>query len=276
MSTIGDNLERLFSLEGKVIAMTGAAGGIGSILAKGLAAAGGKLALCDLREDEVRKLAGEIEGAAGFGVDVLDTGSIRKCVEAAVAAFGRIDVLINCAGINKREGILDVAESTYDRIMGINLKGVFMMCQAVGGQMVKQGGGNVINIGSHNDEGMLGGCSVYGATKSGVIALTRAMAVEWAQHNIRANAISPGHILTPLTTVTWEHPTRSVWLRDRIAMRRPGKPEELVGICVMLASDASSYMTGQAYHVDGGCLCGGDPWDFDTQYQGDRSAMPLF
>ena len=100
------------------------------------------------------------------------------------------------------------------------------------------------------------------------------MAVEWAQHNIRANAISPGHILTPLTTVTWEHPTRSTWLRDRIAMRRPGKPEELVGMIVMLASDASAYMTGQAYHVDGGCLCGGDPWDFDTNYKADRNKMP--
>ncbi|MDR1519423.1 MAG: SDR family oxidoreductase, partial [Planctomycetota bacterium] len=212
----------------------------------------------------------------GFGLDVLKIDSIQKCFDAVVVHFGRIDVLVNVAGINKREGLLDVAEETYDRIMGINLKGVFMVSQTVGRQMLRQGGGNVINIGSHNDEDMLGGCSVYGASKSGVVALTRAMAVEWAQHNIRANAISPGHILTPLTTVTWEHPTRSVWLRDRIAMRRPGKPEELVGICVMLASDASSYMTGQAYHVDGGCLCGGDPWDFDTQYKADRSKMPLF
>ncbi|MDR1535426.1 MAG: SDR family oxidoreductase [Planctomycetota bacterium] len=276
MSKIGDRLERMFSLEGKIILMTGAAGGIGSVLARGLSEAGGRLALCDLRGDEAEKLASGLEGSAGFEVDVLDSGSIRRCVAGVAARFGRIDVLINCAGINKREGLLDVAEETYDRIMGINLKGVFMFSQAVGRQMVGQGGGNIINIGSHNDEDMLGGCSVYGATKSGVVALTRAMAVEWAQHNIRANAISPGHILTPLTTVTWEHPTRSVWLRDRIAMRRPGKPGELVGICVMLASDASSYMTGQAYHVDGGCLCGGDPWDFDSQYKTDRSRMPLF
>ena len=274
MSKIGDNLERMFSLKDKVVLLTGAAGGIGSILAGGLAEAGASLALCDLRADDVKKLAEGMEGAAGFGVDIMSVKSINECVDAVVAKFGRIDVLVNCAGINKREGILDVTEETYDRIMGINMKGVFMMSQAVAKQMVKQGGGNVINIGSHNDEGMLGGCSVYGATKSGVVALTRAMAVEWAQLNIRANAISPGHILTPLTTVTWEHPTRSVWLRDRIAMRRPGRPEELVGICVMLASDASSYMTGQAYHVDGGCLCGGDPWDFDTAFKGDRDKMP--
>ena len=113
---------------------------------------------------------------------------------------------------------------------------------------------------------MLGGCSVYGATKSGVVALTRAMAIEFAQYGIRANAISPGHILTDLTQVTWDHPTRAPWLRERIAMKRPGSPEELVGMAILLASNASSYMTGQAYHIDGGCLCGGAPWDYDTQY----------
>jgi NAD(P)-dependent dehydrogenase (short-subunit alcohol dehydrogenase family) len=246
-----------------------------------MAAAGATMAMADLREDDVKKLAAQIAnetgmGAEGFGVDMSKTQSVRDCAAAVKAKFGRIDVLVNCAGINKREGLLDVTEETYDKIMSINLKGVFFMSQEVGKIMAAQGGGNVINIGSHNDEAMLGGCSVYGATKSGVVALTRSMAVEWAQLNIRANAISPGHIRTALTQVTWDHPTRGDYLRDRIAMRRPGSPEELIGMCVMLASDASVYMTGQAYHVDGGCLCGGDPWDFDTAYKGDRSAMPAY
>ncbi len=274
MSDIGGYLESVFSLKGKVILLTGAAGGIGSVLARGMSKAGATMALADLRDEDVRKLAEELGDAGGFAVDMSKTDSVRECVAAVAAKFGRIDVLVNCAGINKREGLLDVTEETYDRIMNINLKGVFFMSQEVGKLMAAQGGGNVINIGSHNDEGMLGGCSVYGATKSGVVALTRSMAVEWAQLGIRANAISPGHIRTALTTVTWEHPTRGDYLRDRIAMRRPGAPEELVGMCVMLASDASRYMTGQAYHVDGGCLCGGDPWDFDTAYRGDRNAMP--
>ena len=113
---------------------------------------------------------------------------------------------------------------------------------------------------------MLGGCSVYGAAKSGVIALTRSMAVEFARYGIRCNAISPGHILTELTQATWEHPTRATYLRERIAMERPGMPEELVGMAILLASDASGYMTGQAYHIDGGCLCGGTPWEYDTNY----------
>jgi hypothetical protein len=108
--------------------------------------------------------------------------------------------------------------------------------------------------------------SVYGASKSGVSALTRSMAIEWARFNIQANAVAPGHILTPLTQVTWDHPTRSVYLRERIAMRRPGTPEEVAGLVLMLCSPASSYMTGQTYHLDGGCLAGGTPWDFDTKY----------
>lgn len=184
-----------------------------------------------------------------------------------MARYGKIDVLFNVAGVNKREGLLDVEEADYDRIMNTNLKGLFFMSQAVAREMYKRRTGSIINIGSHNDEGMLGGCSVYGATKSGVVALTRAMAVEFAQYGIRANAISPGHILTDLTQVTWDHPTRAPWLRERIAMRRPGDPDELVGMAILLASDASSYMTGQAYHIDGGCLCGGAPWDYDTQYK---------
>ena len=199
-------------------------------------------------------------------LDVADRSSIQSCVDEVVARYGKIDVLFNVAGINKREGLLDVEEETYDRIIDTNLKGLFFMSQAVAREMYKRKSGHIINIGSHNDEGRLGGCSVYGAAKSGVIALTRAMAVEFAQYGIRANAISPGHILTELTQVTWDHPTRSVYLKDRIAMGRPGRPDELVGMAIMLASDASSYMTGQAYHVDGGCLCGGAPWEYDTKY----------
>jgi len=271
MPQVSSYLHSLFSLEGKVILMTGAGGGIGEELARGFAQAGGTVALCDINVARCKEIKDNLTmggiSAGAFDLNVTCNDSIRSCVGAVLSDFGKIDVLVNCAGINKREGFLDVEEATYDRIMGVNLKGVFMLSQEVVKHMIERGGGgSVINIGSHNDEAMLGGCSVYGATKSAVRALTRSMAVEWAKHGIRANAISPGHILTPLTTVTWEHPTRSVYLKDRIAMRRPGNPGELVGLAVLLASDASSYMTGEAYHVDGGCLCGGAPWDYDTKY----------
>ena len=221
-------------------------------------------------KQKCRELADEIAAHGGaataHALDISDLDSIHRCVDEVMQRYGKIDVLFNVAGINRREGLLDVEPETYDRIMDTNLKGVFFLSQAVAREMYRRRSGNIINIGSHNDTGMLGGCSVYGASKSGVVALTRSMAVEFAQYGIRCNAISPGHILTDLTQVTWQHPTRSEYLRERIAMGRPGEPDELTGMAILLASDASSYMTGQAYHVDGGCLCGGRPWDYDTQY----------
>lgn len=269
--SVASNLEKIFSLENKVILLTGAAGGIGEVLAKGLAGAGGDMVLCDIAMDKLDALVEKIQQAGdkakGYELNVANMDSIKSCVDKVIADYGRIDVLINCAGINRREGFLDVEESTYDKIMDINLKGLYFLSQEVAKHMMKAHKGNIINMASHNSVGMLGGCSVYGATKSAVTALTRSMAVEWAQYGIRANALAPGHILTPLTTVTWEHPTRSTYLRERIAMERPGTPEELLGPMIMLASDASNYMSGMMVHVDGGCLAGGTPWNYDTKYE---------
>ena len=263
-------LNSIFGLTGKTIVVTGAGGGLGLASSEGRRRAGAQVAMCNRTVSKCQPLADKINAEGGsasvHALDVTDLDSIRACVDEVLARWGKIDVLFNVAGINKREGLLDVEEADYDRIMDTNLKGLFFMSQAVAREMYKNRSGSIINIGSHNDEGMLGGCSVYGAAKSGVVALTRAMAVEFAQYGIRANAISPGHILTDLTQVTWDHPTRAPWLRERIAMKRPGRPDELVGMAILLASDASSYMTGQAYHIDGGCLCGGAPWEYDTKY----------
>lgn len=270
MSRIADNLENLFSLEGKVCLLTGAAGGIGAALARGLAGAGAVMALADISAGALDALRQEILEAGGvasaYEMDVTDAQRVAAAVQRVIDEHGRIDVLINGAGINKREGFLDVEEATYDRIMDINLKGVFRVTQAVAPHMMRQMGGSIINIGSHNTGAVLGGVSVYAATKSGILAFTRSMAVEWAKYNIRANCISPGHILTALTQATWDHPERSKYLEERIAMRRPGMPEEIVGLCILLASDASSYISGSEYRIDGGCLCGGAPWPYDTQY----------
>ncbi|MDR0502157.1 MAG: SDR family oxidoreductase [Treponema sp.] len=268
--SIAQSLEKLFSMENKVILLTGAAGGIGKVLAEGFASAGAAMALCDLDAAKLNPITDGINangGKAGsYYLDLIEMESIKKCVDAVIADYGRIDVLVNCAGINVREGFLDVEESTYDRIMNINLKGLYFISQEAAKHMMKQKSGNILNIASHNSVGMMGGCSVYGASKSAVAALTRSMAIEWAQYGIRANALAPGHILTSLTTVTWEHPERSRYLRERIAMKRPGNPEELLGIALMLVSDASSYITGSMMHVDGGCLAGGAPWPYDTKY----------
>ena len=264
-------LEGLFSLEGKHIAFTGAAGGIGRELALGLARAGAFMALCDTNAEGLKELQAQIEEEGGNAschcLNVTEPEQVQKCTKEIAGIHGRIDVLVNCAGINKREGFLDVEESTYDKIMAVNLKGTFLMSQAVAHIMRKQDSGSIINIGSHNTGWVLGGCSVYAATKAGVMSLTKSQAVEWAKYHIRANCISPGHIKTPLTTSTWENPRKSGYLLERNAMGRPGYPEDILGVCILLASDASAYITGCEYRVDGGCIAGGQPWEYDTKYE---------
>lgn len=268
--SVEKNLAKLFSLEGKVVVLTGAAGGIGSEIAKSMASVGAHMVLCDLNLADLEKVRDDIVADDGKAdiveLNLIKRSSIDNCVNTVIDRLGRVDVLINCAGINKREGCLDVDEETYDRIMDVNLKGAYFLTQGFGRHMVKQKSGSVIHISSHNAVSMLGGCGVYGASKSGLTALTRAQAIEWAKHGIRVNAVAPGHISTPLTVPLWTDPERSKYLLDRIAMNRAGTPQDLVGIMILLASDASAYMTGLMYHVDGGCLAGGQPWKYDTEY----------
>ena len=260
-------LEKLFSLQGKTALITGAAGGIGSALAEALYNAGATVALCDINMEALDAVKNKLgENAHVFALDMANPAAFKPVCADVAKINGRIDILINCAGINKREGMADVQEATYDRIMDINLKGVFFLSTAVAVYMKEQKSGSIINIGSHNTGAILGGVSVYGASKSGVVSLTRSMAVEWAKYNIRANCISPGHIKTELTTATWEHPQRSKYLLERIALARPGAPEDITGLAILLASDASSYITGEEFRVDGGCIAGGQPWRYDTEF----------
>ena len=260
-------LTSMFSLEGKTALLTGAAGGIGSALATGLAKAGAHVALCDINESALGTVHTSIgQNSSVHRLDMASIACFPETVKKIAAINGRIDILVNCAGINKREGLADVTPETYDKIMDINLKSVFFLSQEVAHYMKAQKGGTIINIGSHNTGAVLGGVSVYAASKSGMLALTRSMAVEWAKYNIRANCVSPGHIKTDLTAPTWEHPVRSKYLLDRIALNRPGVPDDITGLCIFLASDAASYITGCEYRVDGGCLCGGQPWPYDTGF----------
>ena len=260
-------LTSLFSLEGKTALITGAAGGIGSAIAIGLAKAGAYVALCDINVEALESVKEEAGSNSSIHyLNMADISSFPDIVKCIANINNRLDILVNCAGINKREGLADVTEETYDKIMDINLKGVFFLSQAVAPYMKEQKNGSIINIGSHNTGAVLGGVSVYATTKSGMVALTRSMAVEWAKYNIRANCVSPGHIKTELTKATWEHPTRSKYLLDRIALNRPGSPDDITGVCIFLASEAASYITGCEYRVDGGCLCGGQPWEYDTNF----------
>ncbi len=270
--SVESNLKELFSLENKVIMITGAAGGIGSEISKTLSSVGATMCLCDMNYEALLTLENEIKDkysakVKSYKLDITHLDEIKNVTSQIVNDFQKIDVLINLVGINVREGLLDVKESTYDRIMNINLKGVYFTCQEVAKYMITKKTGNIINIGSYNATSMLGGCSVYGASKGGILAITRSLAIELAEWGIRANAISPGHVATPLTKTTWEHPTRGNYLTNRIAARRPCKPEELCGLVVAMASDSTSYLSGENINIDGGCLAGGSPWDFDSEYR---------
>jgi len=257
-------MDKLFRVDGKIALITGAAGGLGQALCFGLAAAGAKVALADIRreavEDAAARLRKEKAIAMSFGVDLASLESIRSLVEAVISEFGRIDILVNCAGINRREPILEVTEATFEHIVAVNLRGLYQLSQTVAPYMIGQGGGKIINIGSLTKDMALAGVSVYGATKAGVSAITQSMAVEWAKHNIQVNCIEPGFMRTELTTALWSDPGKAAWMRDRIAMDRPGEPEELVGALILLSSHASSYVTGQTWCVDGGVTAGGKHW----------------
>lgn len=256
-------LEKLFSLKGKTALITGAAGGIGSALAEALHSAGANVALCDINMTQLNSIKQKLgKNAYAFSLDMQDVSSFEAICADIAKISGNIDILVNCAGINKREPLTSVEEATYDRIMDINLKGVFFLSNTVSAYMRTIQSGSIINIGSHNTGAILGGVSVYGASKSAIVSLTRSMAVEWAKYNIRANCISPGHIKTELTTATWEHPTRSKYLLDRIALARPGEPNDIIGLTILLASEAASYITGEEFRIDGGCIAGGQPWEY--------------
>jgi NAD(P)-dependent dehydrogenase (short-subunit alcohol dehydrogenase family) len=258
-------LERLFALEGKVALVTGASGGLGSALAEGLAGAGAALMLAALPGDEglgrVRaRLAEADRPSAIVGADLLDPSAPARLVEATLERWGRLDILVNCAGINRRQPIQDVTPETFDQIVAVNLRATYFVSQAAARAMIAAGrGGKIINIASLTTTIGLDQVSVYGATKAGVGALTRTMAVEWARHGIQVNAIGPGFMRTPLTDALWEDPARRRWMEERIPVRRGGSPDELVGLAILLASPASTYISGQVIYADGGFLAG-SPW----------------
>ena len=257
--------EYLFSLAGKAVLITGASGGIGTTLALALAQAGAVVGVHGRTAEKVEETCRLVTAAGGEGIPlVADVGTVeanRQLLTDAMTKLGRLDVLVNCAGMNRRKPMIQVTEDDYDTIMAVNLRSVFFLCQAAHPHLKAQGGGKIINIGSMNATYGLGTLAVYGASKAGLAQITRVMAVEWAKDNIQVNSLVPGFIRTPLTEKPlWGDPQRAEWLHNRIPMRRGGEPDELVGACLLLAGPASSYMTGQAIHVDGGFLAGGS-WE---------------
>jgi NAD(P)-dependent dehydrogenase (short-subunit alcohol dehydrogenase family) len=256
--------DALFDLKGKVAIVTGAGGGLGAWLSAALAAAGARVLLTDHPGASTAHTAGVIRAAGReaqeFACDLLDSDAAQRIVEAAVKQCGRVDVLVNNAGTNRREPIFEVTRDSWERIGTVDLRLPFELSCAAAKVMAKRGeGGAIVHIGSLNNAIGLEGVSVYGAHKAALCQLAKSMAVEWAGYRIRVNALCPGFMLTPLSKPLWDDAKKGKWILERSLLRRPGYPEELVGALLLLASNAASFITGQTMYVDGGWLAG-TPW----------------
>ncbi len=246
-----------FDLSGTTALVTGAGRGIGRSLALGLAEAGSNLVLCSRSRGELEAVAADAEAlgvqAAVVTCDVTDPAQVDAAVDAAVERFGGIQVLINNAGLTVKKPAEELPLEDWQHVINVNLTGVFLVAQRVGRQMIRQGGGSIINISSIAATTALTGSLAYCASKGGVQMLTRVLAVEWAPHGVRVNALAPAYTETPLVrALTETRPDFADRVQQRTPMGRMARPEEMVGTAVFLASAASSYVTGETVHVDGG------------------------
>ena len=251
----------LFSLEKKIAIVTGGSRGIGRSIALGFARAGADVVVTSRTAKDVERVAGEIERegrkALAIAADVSKSEDVDKIIKRSLKAFGRIDILVNNAGISPIYKRAErITEEEWDQIMGVNLKGTFLCCLAAGEVMIEQQRGNIINITSVGAKVGLTRLLVYCASKGGVEQITKVLALEWARHNIRVNAIGPAYVETALTKPIQESPRLYDPLLQQTPMGRFAKPEEIVGAAIYLASPASSYVTGETIYVDGGLSAG--------------------
>ena len=249
-----------FDLTGRVALVTGASRGLGQTFARALAAAGADVAITSRTLDSLTSFQKEIESmgrrAVPFALDVRDEASIRRTVDAAHAAFGKIDILVNNAGCNVRKKALDVTWDDWNLVLDTNLRGSFFVAQSVARHMVPRGNGRIINIGSVTSMFGFAGLGPYGASRGGIRQLTMSLADDWGPHGITVNCLAPGWFKTEQNKVLYDDKEWVDYLVDKIPLRRPGRPDDLEGAVVFLASDASAYVTGQTLLVDGGITTG--------------------
>jgi gluconate 5-dehydrogenase len=256
----GDGRQNLFDLKGKVALITGASRGLGQYFGRALARAGADLVITGRDKATLKPFQAEIETlgrkALPLALDVRDHASIEKMVADAVAHYGKIDVLVNNAGCNVRKPALDVSWDDWNLVLETNLRGTFFVAQAVARYMIPRKYGRIINIGSVTCVAGYAGLGPYGASRGGVKQLTMSLADDWGIHGITVNCLAPGWFKTEQNGVLYENEEWVEYLRDRIPLKRPGKPNDLDGAAVFLASDASEYITGQTLLVDGGISVG--------------------
>jgi NAD(P)-dependent dehydrogenase (short-subunit alcohol dehydrogenase family) len=250
-----------FDLRSKSAVVVGGTSGIGRVLALGLAAAGADVAASSRRSEQVESVAAEIEGLGRHTIrvpcDVCDRGSLENLLSKSLESFGKVDILINSAGKIKRAPTLDFPEEAWRGIIETNLTGTLRACQIFGRHMLERNYGRIINIASLNSFVSLSEVAAYAASKAGVTALTKSLAVEWSKRGVLVNAIAPGVFRTALNSELLDNTPRGHELLTRTPMSRFGQAEELIGAAVYLASDAASFTTGQTLVVDGGFLASG-------------------
>ena len=243
---------QLFDLTGKRALVTGSSQGIGFALAQGLADAGAQIVLNGRDAGKLAEAAARIPGAATLAFDATDHDAVRNAVDGFEAEVGPIDILVNNAGMQLRTPLEDFPAEAFERLLQTNVASVFHVGQAVARHMIGRGRGKIINIASVQTALARPGIAPYTATKGAVGNLTKGMATDWAKHGLQCNAIAPGYFDTPLNAALVADPTFSAWLEKRTPAGRWGKVEELVGACIFLSSDASSFVNGHILYVDGG------------------------
>lgn len=248
-------------LTGRTAVVIGATSGIGRAIAIGLAEAGADVVPTGRREKLARETADEIVGrgrrSLAMTADVSNEDSLQALADAAIRKFGKVDILVNAAGRTTRRPTLEVSDAEWNEILDTNLTGMLRACRVFGRHMIERGYGRIINIGSLTSVVALYEVAAYGASKAGVAALTKSLAVEWAPHGVCVNAILPGVFRTALNEGLLDGTERGRELLMRTPIKRFGQPEELAGAAVFLASEAAGFVTGHLLAVDGGFLASG-------------------
>jgi NAD(P)-dependent dehydrogenase (short-subunit alcohol dehydrogenase family) len=254
------NVLRLFDLAGHVALVTGASSGIGRAIAVALAGAGAQIVLVARRPNELAAVREQIESngsaATVLVCDLADRSALNACADAAAAAFGAPDILVNAAGINLRQPMLEVTEDQWKRTFAVNLDAPFFLAQRLAPAMIARGWGRIINIASLQSVRAFADSASYGASKGGIVQLTRAQAQAWSRNGVNANAIAPGFFATALTEPVAADSVKWHANAQRTFIGRNGELDDLAGTAVYLASHASDYVTGQTIFVDGGYSAG--------------------
>ena len=252
--------DALFSVRDQVVLVSGASRGIGRAIAAGFAARGATVVITGREQATLERTAGEIRSAekplAAIVCDVADPAAIARLAAEVIERYGRVDTLLNVAGVNRRRPAETYTEEDFDFVLDINLKGPWLLSQAIGRHMLERKSGNQINVVSLNNYAPLRNVLPYAVSKAGLGHMTRSLALEWGDRGVRVNAIAPGFILTDLNAKLWADPGVHEWGMTNTPQKRLGKPDDLVGTALFLASEASAFMTGQTLFVDGGFSAG--------------------